>query len=101
MCRMHNVFLAEQAFGREHVERAIHFRQEKSKATMERPGPKPETLAQLDEKRPNDPRLQADLAEARLPRTRAECVALAEISARALSNMGFRDGEARRAIAAI
>ena len=70
-CRAHNQLWAEQAFGREWIERRRHFRQKKSTATH-------------DEERRQEPT--------------APAIAILEKVHKALRAMGFRESEVRRAI---
>jgi 5-methylcytosine-specific restriction endonuclease McrA len=80
-CRAHNQLWAEQAYGREHIERQRHFRQRKWSA----PGARRENGA------PSDPApSDAGQPEATLDKVR-----------RALRGLGFRDSEALRAVEAV
>jgi hypothetical protein len=74
-CRAHNQLWAEQVFGRKHVDARRHFRQKKSEPARER------------EKR--------DQREVREVREVLEKVRFA------LRGLGFRDDEARRAVAIV
>src|SRR5215472_3131156 len=84
VCRSHNRLHAEQSFGQDHVERGIHLRQSRSRC----PPPTPPT-------RP--PHAQE--------RARAACSAPTgdnvDVARRALTKMGFRDGEVRRALSLV
>jgi hypothetical protein len=82
-CRAHNQLWAEQSFGRERVERARHFCQKKSKRS---PVGEDACVASIAERANQDAQARA---------------AIFEKVHRALRGMGFRDGEARRAVAAV
>ena len=81
LCRAHNQLSAEQAFGREWMERRRHFRQQKSTAEIGDSAVVSGT--------------EVGLAERKAIATIFEKVRLA------LCNMGFRGAEARRAIATV
>jgi 5-methylcytosine-specific restriction endonuclease McrA len=70
-CRAHNQLWAEQAFGRERVEQGRHFCQKKWTRASDGPGAAPKTTVMLEKVRV------------------------------ALRGMGFRDAEARRAVATV
>jgi 5-methylcytosine-specific restriction endonuclease McrA len=74
-CRAHNQLSAEEAFGRSHIERRVHLRQQKCKRRRNRDESADATV------RPSHPASAKALEKVRL----------------ALSGMGFRDQEARHA----
>jgi 5-methylcytosine-specific restriction endonuclease McrA len=87
-CRAHNQHAAEQVFGREHVQRSAHFRQQKRQRCNA-----PEVLARviedhLEQDLESDSNENAQSAESLWGKVRV-----------ALIQLGFRVGEARRAIA--
>lgn len=82
LCRGHNLMRAEQAFGRESVEHGIHMRQRKSQ-------------------RVNASRPAAETKSAAPEGNGEGVVAAFELVARGLMRMGFREGDARRAMRAV
>jgi hypothetical protein len=77
---VHSRLHAEACFGKEHVERSIHFRQRKSRAMFDLSNQ--ETLpVSPPSPKPADP--------------------VVDLAKRALVRMGFRDTEARRALLAV
>jgi 5-methylcytosine-specific restriction endonuclease McrA len=78
-CRAHNLLWAEQVYGREQIKRARHLRQKKS--TRERAGRQP--------------------AVAELPQQETSSGVLFERVRNALTKMGFRDAQARCAVAEV
>jgi 5-methylcytosine-specific restriction endonuclease McrA len=88
-CSTHNQLWAEQSYGRNHVDRARHFSQEKSKR------------GQTDDRAEHDRRVDCDVNRAAEPHaTHAPGVArdIAEKARGALAGLGYRKGQARRAV---
>jgi Holliday junction resolvasome RuvABC DNA-binding subunit len=83
-CRAHNRLWAEQAFGRNHVERAVHLRQRKYAAKPEVGNATSDSQSSSDGERWLESSCDAH-----------EKVILA------LTRMGFRSAQARRAVTAV
>jgi hypothetical protein len=83
-CRAHNRLWAEQAFGRPHVDRALHFRQRQCRVTTADGEPSNETPS------------------ASLTKQRADASPSAhEMIVHALKKMGFRSAQAKSAVCAV
>jgi energy-coupling factor transporter ATP-binding protein EcfA2 len=82
LCRAHNQLLAEQTFGREWIERCRHFRQQKSTTARDEP-------------------MVSDVARQQAPSERQATATIFEKVRSALRNMGFRDSQAREAVATV
>jgi 5-methylcytosine-specific restriction endonuclease McrA len=89
-CRAHNQLAAEQTFGREHVEQRRHFRQRKLSGPQDEKGSEPH-----DESAGGH---HEDGRESRIADERRNGF---EKVRQALRTMGFRDTQARRAIAEV
>ncbi|MDF2692016.1 MAG: hypothetical protein K0S65_399 [Labilithrix sp.] len=83
LCRAHNQFAAERAFGREHLAKRIRLRQKKSRSVH----------GNIDEASP----LQAPPSRSSPPPSGSPESPF-ELAIRALVSMGFREKEARRAV---
>ena len=84
LCRAHNQLRAEQTFGREHIEQKRHLRQKKSTTALSAPEGMPTTRTMWS-------------GSGMTPET----TAIYEKVRSALRGLGFRDAQARRAVAAV
>jgi Holliday junction resolvasome RuvABC DNA-binding subunit len=82
LCRAHNQLAAEQAFGRERIERCRHLRQKKSTNTRKEPAA---TSSQSPPVPAEHPSRDVTLEKVRL----------------ALRGMGFREAQARNAVVTV
>jgi hypothetical protein len=92
LCRAHNQFAAEQVFGREWMERSRHFRQQESTAAVV-----DSTVGAGNEPRREDRQALPNISQSFAPGS----ATIFEKVRSALRTMGFRDVEARNAIATV
>jgi 5-methylcytosine-specific restriction endonuclease McrA len=97
-CRAHNQLLAEQAFGREHIAWSRRFRQQKS-TSARWPEAATTTRRRATREATRTPEYSDDpVARGRGVSHRRSTLEKVRL---ALRGLGFRDGEARRAVAAV
>jgi hypothetical protein len=96
LCRAHNQLRAEQTFGREHIEQKRHLRQQKSTAA-----PNAHRVTSMTTTLPNDLGATRPVPTMWGGLWTTPATATYEKVRSALRGLGFRDAQARRAVAAV